>query len=75
MRRQASHGDGVTLRRASFPVLAAGIVRGRDAAVEAYRDVFTAFPAASTGNDAHGRAMRERCPAPRRAYARFSIST
>jgi hypothetical protein len=65
----------VTLRRASFPVLAAGIVRGRDAAVEAYKDVFTAFPAACTGNDAPRSAARQWSPTTSLAYARFSIST
>jgi hypothetical protein len=53
-------------------VRAGGIVRGMDAAPEAHKDVFTAFPPARTdpASRRSGTSQRD----AESAYARFSIS-
>jgi hypothetical protein len=67
-----SRREGVPLRGVPFPVPVAGIVRGRDAADEAYMDVLAAVPATGTGN---GALLKPAAAVMCRTHSRLSIST
>jgi hypothetical protein len=71
-----SRCEGVPLRGVPFPVPVAGIVRGRDAADEAYMDVLAAVPATGTGNGTPlDRVCAKQGQSRRMSHPRLSIST